>query len=180
MTQPTHTLLHSSKSNEWYTPAKYIEAARVLMGGIDLDPASSIEANRTVQAELYFTIHDDSLPLAWCKRDGTPARVWLNPPYGKRANHSNQKLWSQKLIREYSKGNISQAVLLVNAATDTKFFVPLWNYPICFTDHRIHFNSPAGTPSKRQPTHGSVFVYFGPNVAAFADVFGQFGHIVKP
>jgi hypothetical protein len=45
----------NSGENEWYTPANYIEASRMVMGSIDLDPASSETANRTVCATAYYT-----------------------------------------------------------------------------------------------------------------------------
>ena len=51
--------LKSSESVEWYTPKKYIEAARIVMGNIDLDPASSKMANEIVKAPAYFTRDDD-------------------------------------------------------------------------------------------------------------------------
>jgi hypothetical protein len=46
---------------ERYTPAEYIEAARKVLGGIDLDPATSPQAQRVVQATRYFTEKDDGL-----------------------------------------------------------------------------------------------------------------------
>jgi hypothetical protein len=55
----------------WYTPAPYIEAARAVMGGIDL-PASTEEANRTLQ---FFTAEDDGLAHLW------NGRGFLNPTY---------------------------------------------------------------------------------------------------
>jgi hypothetical protein len=47
-TRSTRALLSQSDQNDWRTPRKYLEAAHVVMGAIDLDPASSAEANEMV------------------------------------------------------------------------------------------------------------------------------------
>ncbi|MDU8946116.1 DUF3102 domain-containing protein [Ovoidimarina sediminis] len=46
---------------EWYTPGPIIEKARAVLGGFDLDPATSVIANRVVQAEQIFIVEDDGL-----------------------------------------------------------------------------------------------------------------------
>ena len=80
----------ASNENEWYTPAKYIEAARQVLGAIDLDPASCKRANKTVKAKRIYTAKDDSLHQPWT------GRVWLNPPYGRLAGE-----FIQRLVLEY-------------------------------------------------------------------------------
>lgn len=91
----------SSESVEWYTPAKYVDAARAALGGeIDLDPASSAKANETVRAARIFTSEDDGLGREW------GGRVWLNPPYAKDVTAE----WVRKLGDEFDAGRIEAAI----------------------------------------------------------------------
>jgi ParB family transcriptional regulator, chromosome partitioning protein len=153
-------VLHSSDSNEWYTPAPIVAAARRVLGRIELDPASCAEANKVVQATRYYTIADDGLQQPW---SGT---IWLNPPYGKTGNRSNQDIWSRRLAQEYRSGQVGAAMLLVNAATDTAWFQSLGReFPICLIAGRLKFwrsDVPADSP-----THGSALVYMGPMTGPF-------------
>jgi hypothetical protein len=167
-------------SNEWYTPSKYIEAAREVMGSIDLDPASCALANQTVRAMRYYSEYDNGLAQEWIARN-----VWLNPPYGRtEAYGSNIKLFTEKLISEYQLGHIEQAILLSSGKVDASWFQPLWEFPICFSNHCVRFKRNYDTPGKpgrytEGHMHGTIFVYFGWNEYRFTEVFSQFGRIVK-
>lgn len=166
----TREVLHSSETNEWYTPAEYIEAARAVMGSIDLDPASCLEANEVVRAREFYTIDDDGLSKPW-----RASTVWLNPPYGKTGGASNAALWTAKLLHEVQLGNVEQAILLVSAATGAVWFRPLFDYPICFITPRIRFWG----HNKYNPTHYHAAVYFGPNRDSFQEIWQEFGAIVE-
>ena len=48
------TALLESGSPEWWTPQKYIDAIREVMGEIDLDPVSCALANKVVKAIKYY------------------------------------------------------------------------------------------------------------------------------
>lgn len=165
--------LHANESVEWYTPEDIIAAAREVLGTIDLDPASCVEANRVVRAERIFSESDDGLAQPWA------GRVWMNPPYGRDGEgESNQAKWLGKLLAEYSSGNIEQAIAIVNASTADGWFRSLWAFPICFTGSRIRFWRP-GEPAQ-SPRYGSAIVYLGPNVDHFASVFGdRIGAVVR-
>jgi len=155
--------------NEWYTPETYIIAARDVMGGIDLDPATSTIANEQVQAECIFTEDDNGLESDW------HGRVWLNPPYSQPAIAH----FANKVVAEYQCGNVDAAIVLTHNYTDTAWFHTLAkaSAAICFTRGRIAFESPDGR--KAAPTQGQAFFYFGPNVDAFVSVFKTIGFIVE-
>lgn len=156
---------------EWYTPRKYLDAAVRVMGGIDLDPASSDTAQDHVQASRYFTVEDDGLSRQWS------GRVWLNPPYAM----PFVEQFVQKMVASYEDGGI-EGILLTNNATDTKWFhmAARTCSAICFTLGRIHFleASNGELTEKNSPTHGQAFFYFGRNTARFYQVFSEFGTVL--
>lgn len=98
--EPEHKphVSNNSGNNEWYTPERYIELARDVLGEIDLDPASCEYANRTVRAARYFSEENDGLCQEWC------GRVWMNPPYS--ADLVGK--FTRKFVDEYDAGHISE------------------------------------------------------------------------
>ena len=159
---------HNSGNNEWYTPAEVIEAARAVLGGFDLDPASSETANQTVQAERFFTAEDDGLAQEW-----PVGRIWMNPPYA-------QPLMGQfatKFAAEIRRG--STGIVLVNNATETAWFheIAAECSAICFPRSRIRFLDPEGKASGA-PLQGQAIIYCGPDVFEFCEAFTGFGLVV--
>ena len=157
---------HNSGNNEWYTPPHYVEAARKVMGGIDLDPASSEIANHTVKALRFFTADDNGLEQQW------KGRVWMNPPYA-------QPLIAQfieRLIDQYCANAVTEAIVLVNNATDTAWGQALLKSAagVCFPKARIRFLDPAGNPSG-SPLQGQMIAYLGKNRDSFFQEFAGFG-----
>lgn len=157
---------NNSGENEWYTPADITDAAREVMGGIDLDPASCDLANSLVRATKYFTAQTNGLTQKWY------GRVWLNPPY------------SQPLISQFSAAVVSkrdeyeQACVLVNNATDTDWLQNILaiSDAVCFLRGRVKFIDKDGEPTGA-PLQGQVVVYVGANASEFANVFGGLGWV---
>lgn len=155
--------------DEWFTPAEYIEAARDVMGEIDLDPASCEAAQEIVGALKFYTKEDDSLrpDIEW------HGRIWLNPPY----STTPIKRFVAKLIAQYEAGNVTEAIILTNNSSDTGWFHDLLSrYPACFTRGRVQFWRPDSDAfGARQ---GQTLFYLGEDFESFRFTFSQFGQVV--
>lgn len=158
----------NSGNNEWYTPSNIIEAARTVMGSIDIDPASSLKANEVVKATRFYTVNDDGLTQEWV------GNVWMNPPYSQPAISK----FSETIVAKIESGEITQATVLVNNATETAWLQRMLACmdSVCFLKGRVRFIDPSGAPTG-QPLQGQVVLYFGENTDGFETEFEPLGVI---
>lgn len=158
-------VVNNSKDDEWYTPLQYIEAAREVMGTIDLDPASNDFANETVKATTYYTEETDGLAQKWF------GNIWMNPPY----STALLSRFAEKLTEE----EFTQAIVLVNNATETGWFETMISKAsaIVFHKGRIRFVKRDGEHGA--PLQGQVFIYYGENAERFISIFGKYGWYAK-
>ena len=161
--KPKAHVSNNSGENEWYTPECYIESARLVMGVIHLDPASSEIANKTVNSNLFYTQEDDGLSKEWF------GNIWMNPPY----SHPLIFQFISKLVQ--SKG-VNQAIVLVNNGTETQWGQLLLSNSsaVCFHQSRIRFIDKYGNLGQA-PLQGQMICYIGSNVNNFINEFKKYG-----
>lgn len=158
---------HNSGNYEWYSPQPIVDCARQVMGEIDLDPASCEEANRIVDATKFYTAKDDGLAQPWA------GRVYLNPPYASALIVG----FIDRLVDAFRAGAVTQAVVLTNNATDTRWFAKLVEAAsaIVFSIGRLRFWKEGDSDTPDSPLQGQAIAYLGPKVDVFLHEFGAVG-----
>ena len=138
------------------------------MGNIESDPASTPEANRVIKAQSIHTMKENGLKQDWA------GKLWLNPPY---ASGLIGK-FIDKLAESVESGAVNEALVLVNNATETKWFARLAGISsfLCFPVGRIKFWHPR---KEAAPLQGQCVAYIGKNGKIFCAEFKVFGVVVE-
>lgn len=153
--------LFTSDSEEWYTPQHIIDSVIELFGEIDLDPCSNSKINPNVKANEYYTQNDNGLDKAW------NGKIYMNPPYGRVISD-----WVEKACAEHESGNLTDAILLLPARTDTTWMAKLREFPRCYVRGRLKFSG-----SENSAPFPNVVVYIGRNIDGFISVFSSHGDV---
>ncbi len=151
--------------DEWYTPLELIELVWDKFGGtIDLDPASCVEAQTTVQAKQFFTKADDGLQREW------HGRVFLNPPF----SHPLIAQFVKKLIDERESGRVTEAILLLPVRpSESLTLADKSCSAFCSFQGRMRFRHQTG---KVQTNQLQLHIYyFGNDVEGFTQRFAVLG-----
>ena len=138
-------------------------AARAVMGRIDLDPASTSEANETVQAKAIYTVEDDGLEQPWA------GRVFLNPPFSAQL----KRAFCDRLRESVTSGDVTQAVLVtpIDISPQWGDVIRTCASAVALAVGSTPFYGPRG--ERGGPGFGHMVSYYGPNVERFASVFGK-------
>lgn len=169
-------------------PVNVIEAARAVMGAIDLDPFSTPLNNRLVTAARVYNcehLHLDEI----CRRDWVcegQQRLFLGAPTG--AIASRRLL--NKALREYRAGRIKQAVLWF-AMNESMIRHPwIWDFPLCIPYRRLRASWFNDEFDRWQPVNAAAWsfvVYLPPaspnteflsKLSRFSVAFSPIGRIV--
>ena len=162
-------------SQEWCTPAKYVNAVkRFFNGTIDLDPCSN--PHSIVHADREFQLpQTDGLKEEWNYK-----KIYVNPPYGSdKQRGTTIKNWLAKCCRANEIYD-AEVVALIPVATNTSHWKQcvfgkasaIW----FLYDTRLRFLINGSEEHKGAPM-ACCMVYWGENVQKFKECFMEYGAV---
>lgn len=184
---------------DFVSPPELIGVTSSFFGGsIDLDPASSEEANTLINAERYFTALHNGLLQSWKAKS-----LYLYPPRDlltsaeqpqtrhifkkpKRFVKSAQRVWLEECMKRYMKQEFDEAIVFITSSevaliTTQKIGLDL---PLCIMKTRpsLYLDAP-GLP-KLNNTRCFGFIYYFPSslntekrVQEFNEVYSSLGRV---
>lgn len=154
---------------ERYTADYIINAVRDFNGGfIDLDPASCLEANKSIGAETIFTKEDDALTKDWF------GHIWMNHPFSRQ----NNPIWTDYAYQQWRNNPEVLSLINISFSSTSSDWWQLHadrSKAICYPKKRSCY--------KKKPTDksgamkdSSIF-YFGNQPERFKKVFQEIHNI---
>jgi len=166
----------NSKSKDWCTPKKYIEAVKEAFNGkIKLDPCSNKYSIVNADVE-YLLPEKDGLKESWDFKT-----IYVNPPYGiDKERKTSIKNWLEKCAQAHEKHG-SEVIALIPVATNTghwKRSIYGKARAICFLfDTRLKFLENGKDSGKGAPM-SCAMIYWGNNYRRFYDIFIKHGAVI--
>ena len=154
-------------NHERYTSRESISLVHKAFGQIDLDPASSKEANKVVKAKSFFTKRINGLKQKW------HGRVFLNPPF------DDWPTWITKLDEELEAHRVKQAIVVGPANISAFRPLLLRNGLLFVPNERPKYYDPH-SDKLIDPPFGSLMCYVGVEGERFIKVFGSRGLVLQP
>jgi len=169
-------------------PIDVVKAARSVLGSIDLDPYSTKDINRLVEAARYYDRDEMSLEDIIHRHWEVPGekRVFVGAPTG--AALTRRLL--NKTLHEYRAGSINHAILWI-AHNEALIRSPwVWDFPVCIPFRRLRptwWDEELEVFRGVAPSNWSAIVYLPPPeshqqfdamVSRFHTAFNPLGRIV--
>ncbi len=174
---------HSQAYTNWRTPEDILGRVEYVLGGIDLDPASSLEANKTVGAKRIMTKKQEELHGVTHNWHLDNETVFLNPPGGRDGRESVPFIWWKRLLENRSR--LKSAIFLAFSieqlqVSQHKGVHSMCEFPMCIPAKRIRFER-GDSDVKISPTHANAIIYvpgLEDNTHRFAEAFSGIGSIL--
>ena len=129
-----------------------------------------------MQAKKYFGPLEDGLQQGWHGRVFVSYPLVCKAVTASRDPCAHARAYFSKAVHEYQAGNASEALLLLKVAVGYDWFSPLLPWPHAWLHNRVSFIAEGNCAAAANP-HGSIVVYFGPNVHRFCVVFARVASI---
>lgn len=189
--------VHAKREDtELITNNDLVHAVHELMGGIDLDVASSKVANTYVEADSYFTPSDDAL-----NEQDWSGKVYLFPPSGayfwdlsqarwritrtsSPSLTSSHAVWFRKLYHAWVAGAVEQATFFCNCPDMFRYEQKIFDFPMCILKTAPKLFRRIGNEIARHTTCTSFVLYLPPPtdtdkaIQNFIDIYEEKGRIL--
>lgn len=180
---------------DFVSPVNVIATTAAFFGGeIDLDPASSENANKLVGANRFFTPQNQGLKQLWKAKN-----VYLYPPRDvlfsneqppeyrlyvrkRRFVKSAQRIWMEEMLRKYRHSEFDEGILFLTSAEVALLATQKvdLDFPVCILkEHpKLQYDNPEFTTVNTNKCFG--FIYYFPSLLNTEERVGEFIEAYSP
>lgn len=176
-------------SEDFVSPPEVIATTTALFGGeIELDPASSINANSVVQATKFFTWENNGLTQSWKSKN-----IYLYPPRDILLKHeqpkdirlfqksngfkkSSQRVWLELAYQKWLRKEFNQGIIFITSAEVALITTQRLNFdfPLCILKERPKLRRDTKELDKIKNSKVFGFIFYLPPADKYEEAIRSF------